>query len=237
MPKRGKKYLNVKDKLDQVKRYGMREAIEFLQKNSYAKFDETIDVAVKLGIDPRQSEQQVRGSIVLPHGLGKKVTIVVIAKGEKQIEAKNAGADVVGAEDVVERIKSGWLDFDVVIATPDMMKEVSKVGRVLGPRGMMPNAKVGTATFDVEAAVRDSKAGNVQFRANKQAVVHAPVGKSSFETDKLFDNIVALIDALQKSKPTVAKGTYFRSIAVSSTMGPGIKIDVAELREHVKGIQ
>ncbi len=236
MPKNGKKYLNVKDKLVKDQRYGMREAIEFIKSNVFTKFDETFDVAVKLGIDPRHSDQQVRGSVVLPNGLGKKVTVVVIAKGEKQMEAKSAGADLVGSEDVIEKIKSGWLDFDTVIATPDMMRDVSKIGRILGPRGMMPNAKVGTATFDVENAVKEAKAGKVQYRANKQAVIHAPFGKSSFEAEKLFENVVSLIDAIQKAKPVVAKGTYFRSVSISSTMGPGVKIDVSSLADYIKGL-
>jgi large subunit ribosomal protein L1 len=234
MPRRGKKYLEVKKKLDSTRRYGIREALEFLQQNKIAKFDETFELAVKLGIDPRQSDQQVRSSVVLPNGLGKKVTVVVIAKGEKQIEAREAGADYVGGEDLVEKIKGGWLDFDAVIATPDMMKDVSKVGRILGPRGMMPNAKVGTATFDVAKAVRDTKAGKVEFRANKQAVVHAPFGKVSFETDKLYENLLTLLEALQKAKPTAAKGAYFRSVALSTTMGPGIKIDIASVREALE---
>ncbi len=236
MSKSGKKYLNVKDKLVKDKRYDMREAIEFIKNNVFTKFDETIDVAVKLGIDPRHSDQQVRGSIVLPNGLGKKITVVVIAKGEKQMEAKSAGADLVGSDDVIEKIKSGWLDFDTVIATPDMMRDVSKIGRILGPRGMMPNAKVGTATFDVEGAVKDAKAGKVQYRVNKQSVIHAPFGKCTFEAEKLFENVVSLIDAIQKAKPVVAKGTYFRSISISSTMGPGLKIDVSSLSEHIKGL-
>ena len=192
---------------------------------SFAKFDETVDVAVRLGVNPKHADQMVRGAVVMPHGIGKVNRVLVFAKGDKANEATEAGADFVGADDLVAKVTEGWLDFDTVIATPDMMGQVGRLGRVLGPRGLMPNPKVGTVTFEVAKAVREAKAGKVEFRVEKAGIVHAPVGKRSFETGKLAENIKALVGALVKAKPSAAKGTYLKSITVSSTMGPGIRVD------------
>jgi len=200
-----------------------------VKESSYAKFDETVDVAVRLGVDPRHADQMVRGAVVLPNGLGKDVRVLVFAKGEKEKEALDAGADYVGAEDLVAKIQEGWFDFDTAIATPDMMGVVGKIGKLLGPRGLMPNPKVGTVTFEVARAVKESKAGKVEFRVEKAGIVHAPVGKVSFEAEKLEGNILALVEALLKAKPSAAKGTYIKKISVSSTMGPGINLDIADV--------
>lgn len=221
-----KKLKEASAKVDRSKNYDLGEAIELMKTLKYAKFDETVDVAVRLGVDPRHADQMVRGAVVLPNGLGKDVRVLVFAKGEKEKEARDAGADYVGAEDLVAKIQEGWFDFDTAIATPDMMGVVGKIGKLLGPRGLMPNPKVGTVTFDVGRAVRESKAGKVEFRVEKAGIVHAPVGKVSFEADKLKENIQALVEALLKAKPSAAKGTYMKKISISSTMGPGIFLDV-----------
>ncbi|GAW28916.1 MULTISPECIES: 50S ribosomal protein L1 [unclassified Carboxydocella] len=225
MAKHGKKYLEAAKQVDKTKLYDPQEALELVQKLASARFDESVEVAVKLGVDPRHADQQVRGAVVLPHGTGKTARVVVFAKGEKAKEAEAAGADVVGAEDLIARIEGGWLDFDTAVATPDMMGAVGKLGRILGPKGLMPNPKTGTVTFDVAKAVKDIKAGKVEYRVDKGANIHAPIGKVSFGTEKLLDNFYTLLDALIKAKPAAAKGTYIKGVAVSSTMGPGIKVN------------
>jgi large subunit ribosomal protein L1 len=221
-------------KVDRSKSYPLTAGIELVKSASYAKFNETVDVAVKLGVDPRHADQMVRGAVVLPNGLGKDVRVLVFAKGEKEKEASDAGADYVGADDLVAKIQGGWFEFDTAIATPDMMGIVGKIGKLLGPRGLMPNPKVGTVTFDVGRAVKESKSGKVEFRVEKAGIVHAPVGKVSFDSGKLGENILALMDALIKAKPSAAKGNYLRKISVSSTMGPGVNLDVAEVTAQIK---
>jgi large subunit ribosomal protein L1 len=221
-----KKLKEARAKVDRNKTYELDEAIELIKATKFVKFDETVDVAVRLGVDPRHADQMVRGAVVLPNGLGKDVRVLVFAKGEKEKEARDAGADYVGAEDLVAKIQEGWFDFDTAIATPDMMGVVGKIGKLLGPRGLMPNPKVGTVTFDISRAVNESKAGKVEFRVEKAGIVHAPVGKLSFETVKLRENVQALVEALLKAKPSAAKGTYMKKISISSTMGPGIFLDV-----------
>ena len=224
MPKRSKKYRAVAETLEK-RPYQMDEAIEHLKKSSYVKFDETVEIAMRLGVDPKHADQMVRGNVVLPHGTGKKVSILVFASGEKMKEAEDAGADHVGGEDLAKKIQEGWLDFDAVISTPDMMKVVGRLGRVLGPRGMMPNPKSGTVTFDVAKAIADIKAGKVEFRVDKTGIIHAPLGKLSFANDQLRDNALSLIGAVMRAKPGVAKGKYVLGISLSSTMGPGLKLD------------
>ena len=232
MTKRGKKYKKTAQTIDRVKRYGFEEAIQLTLENAYTKYDETVDVAVRLGVDPRHADQMVRGTVVLPHGVGKVVRVMVFAKGEKEKEAMDAGADYVGSDDYIAKIQDGWMEFDKAIATPDMMSSVSKLGRILGPRGMMPNAKLGTVTFDVAKAVNEIKAGKIDFRVEKAGIVHAPMGKVSFGQEKLTENLTAFMDTILRLKPPASKGTYLRSIAISTTMGPGIKIDPA----HVKNL-
>lgn len=225
MPKHGKKYQDAAKQVDREALLEPAEAIELVKKTASAKFDETVEVAVRLGVDPRHADQQVRGAVVLPHGTGKTAKVLVFAKGEKHKEAEAAGADFVGAEDMIEKIAGGWLDFDVAIATPDMMGAVGKLGRVLGPRGLMPNPKTGTVTFDVDKAVKDVKAGKIEYRTDKAGIIHAPIGKVSFDVEKLADNFQTLVEVLVRAKPAAAKGTYLKSITVSSTMGPGVKIN------------
>jgi large subunit ribosomal protein L1 len=225
MKTRGKKHTEAAGKVDRGKRYSLDEACSLVKASGFAKFDETVDLAVRLGVNPKHADQMVRGALVLPHGVGKSVRVLVFARGEKVAEAEQAGADFVGGEDLVAKVTGGWLDFDTVVATPDMMGQVGKLGRVLGPRGLMPNPKVGTVTFDVKKAVTEAKAGKVEFRVEKAGIVHVPVGKKSFDPTKLQDNVKALMAALVKAKPSTAKGLYLRSITLSSTMGPGIKID------------
>lgn len=226
MPQQGKKYRNVAAKVDRNKRYGLEEACKLIPETKVAKFDESIDIAVRLGVDPKHADQMVRGAVVLPHGTGKTLRVCVIAKGDKANEAKAAGADFVGAEDIVEKIqKENWTDFDSMVATPDMMGLVGRLGRVLGPKGLMPNPKVGTVTADVSKAVRELKAGRVEFRVEKSGIVHARIGKVSFGSDKLRENAKVMIDTLLKLKPASAKGTYLKSVTLSTTMGPGLKID------------
>jgi large subunit ribosomal protein L1 len=234
MPKRGKKYQSSKSNVDAQKRYEFAEAVESAIKSSYAKFDETIDVAVRLGVDPRHADQMVRGTVVLPNGLGKEVKVLVFAKGEKIAEAKEAGADFVGSDDLVEQIQGGWFGFDRAIATPDMMGTVGKIGKLLGPRGLMPNAKTGTVTFDVGKAVQELKAGKIDFRVEKAGIVHAPMGKVSFGVEKIMQNLMAFLETIMRLKPSSSKGTYLKGIAISTTMGPGIKIDTALVKEFVK---
>lgn len=224
----GKKYRKVLEKVDAAKKYSIAEAFALVTQAAPAKFDESIDVAFRLGVDPKQSDQQVRGAIALPHGLGKKVRVVVFAKGPKEAEAKNAGADYVGADDLVEKIQGGWLDFDKAIATPDMMTTVSKVAKVLGPRGLMPNPKVGTVTMNVGDAVSAEKKGKLDFRVDKAGIVHASVGKKSMGSDKLKENFLSFLGAIMKAKPATSKGIYIKSLNISSTMGPGIKVDTNE---------
>ena len=211
---------------DGVKELGVEEAMDILGKLPRAKFDETVDLSLRLGVDPKHADQMVRGTVVLPHGIGKAVRVAVFAKGEKEREAREAGADVVGAEDLVERVQGGWLEFDSAIATPDLMGQVGRLGKVLGPRGLMPNPKLGTVTFDIGRAVREAKAGKVEFRVDKAGNVHVPVGKRSFSTEQISANALALLEAIVRAKPAAAKGQYLRSITVSSTMSPGIKVDV-----------
>ena len=231
MPKRGKKYNESKKKISSMAYNGFEEAVKMTLESSYAKFDETVDVAVRLGVDPRHADQMVRGSVILPNGTGKEVKILVFAKGEKEKEALDAGADFVGNEDLIEKIKGGWFGFDKAIATPDMMGAVGKIGKMLGPRGLMPNAKTGTVTFDIAKAVAELKAGKIDFRVEKAGIVHAPMGKVSFGVEKIIQNISAFLETILRLKPASSKGTYLRGIALSTTMGPGIKIDAAYVKD------
>ena len=221
----GKKYSDSLEKVERNKNYTLEEAIKAAKEIAWAKFDESVDLAVRLGVDPRHSDQMVRGAVVLPHGTGKNVKVITFAKGEKEREARDAGADFVGAEDLAEKITNGWLDFDFAVATPDIMALVGKLGKILGPRGLMPNPKLGTVTFDVGKAIRDIKSGKVEYRVDKTSIVHVPVGKVSFDSRKLFENAVSVMESIVKSKPATSKGRYLKSITVSSTMGPGIKVD------------
>jgi len=230
MSRKGKDFLKVKAQIEPGKRYTLQEAIDLSISTARAKFDETVDTAIRLGVNPAHADQMVRGSVVLPHGLGKTVRVLVFAKGEKEKEALEAGADVVGGDDLIEKIKGGWLEFDKAVATPDMMGSVGKIGKILGPRGLMPNPKVGTVTFDVANAVQELKAGKVEFRVEKAGIVHSPVGKVSFGAEKLKDNIAALLETIIKLKPASSKGVYMKSIAISTTMGPGIKVDPLDVR-------
>ena len=230
MKKRGKKYQEAAKLVDKSKSYDVQEAIPVLKEASKAKFDETVEVAFRLGVDPKQADQNIRGAVVLPHGTGKTQRVLVFAKGDKIKEAEAAGADYIGDADVVAKINDGWFDFDVIVATPDMMAEVGKLGRVLGPKGLMPNPKTGTVTFDVEKAVNEIKAGKVEYRVDRASNLHVPIGKLSFDNDKLVENFQAIVDTIVKAKPQTSKGTYIRNLSVTSTMGPGIKIDAAPYR-------
>jgi large subunit ribosomal protein L1 len=234
MANRGKKYLEARNKVDRDKRYELEEGVKLLTETAVAKFDEGVDLAIRLGVDPKKADQMVRGTVVLPHGIGKKVRVLVFAKGPKEKEALDAGADFVGAEDQIEKISKGWLDFDKAIATPDMMGTVSKLGKILGPRGLMPNPKVGTVTFDVAKAIKEIKAGKVEFRVEKAGIVHVPVGKVSFGFDRLLENIRTLLETILRVKPPTSKGIYLRSITLSTTMGPGVKIDPLYVRNVLK---
>jgi large subunit ribosomal protein L1 len=234
MAKMGKKYAEALKKVDREKRYTLEEAVELLPQLSFVKFDETVEVALRLGVDPRHADQMVRGTVVLPNGLGKKIRVLVFAKGQKEKEAQEAGADYVGAEDLIEKIQKGWLDFDSTVATPDLMGMVSKLGKILGPRGLMPNPKVGTVTFDVAKTVKEMKAGRVEFRVDKAGNLHAPVGKLSFGKEQLFENCSVLLDTVIRLKPPSSKGTYIKGIALSSTMSPGIKVDPTYARSLTK---
>ncbi|MCK4622489.1 MAG: 50S ribosomal protein L1 [Desulfuromonadales bacterium] len=226
----GKKIKNAKGLIDRSQVYGLEDALELLKKGAFAKFDETVDVNVRLGVDPRKADQMVRGAVVLPNGLGKNVRVLVFAKGDKAQEAEAAGADFVGGDDLVEKIQGGWYDFDTAIASPDMMGVVGKIGRLLGPRGLMPNPKVGTVTMDVARAVQEAKSGKIEYRVEKAGIIHAPVGKASFDAEKLKENVLSLIDVLVKAKPSSAKGTYLKKISISSTMGPGINLDIPQVQ-------
>jgi len=234
MPKRGKKYLESNKKVDAETRHNFDEAVKMAIDSSYVKFDETIDVAVRLGIDPRHADQMIRGSVVLPNGLGKEVKVLVFAKGEKEKEALDAGADFAGGDDLIEKIKKGWFGFDKAVATPDMMGSVGKIGKLLGPKGLMPNAKTGTVTFDVARAVNDLKAGKIDFKVEKAGIVHAPMGKVSFGVEKIMQNAAAFLETIIRLKPASSKGTYLKGIAISTTMGPGIKIDAASVKDLIK---
>ena len=225
MPGHGKRYRAAVATLEPRTLYGPREAVEKVKATASAKFDESVDIAVRLGVDPKHADQMVRGAVVLPHGLGKTVRVAVFAKGDKAREATEAGADVVGAEDLAAKVQEGWMDFDVAVATPDMMGVVGRLGKVLGPRGLMPNPKVGTVTADVARAVRESKAGKVEFRVEKAGIVHVPVGKASFDSKRLQDNVNAILDTIIRAKPATAKGVYLKGVTISTTMGPGIKLD------------
>lgn len=238
MATNGKKYNEVKDKVDPKMNYTIDEALKLIEETKTAKFDETVEVSVKLGIDPRQANQQIRTGLVLPHGIGKDIKVLVFAAGEKEKEAQTAGADYVGLEDLIDKISNeNWLDFDVSIATPDVMSTVAKLGKVLGPRGLMPTPKVGTVTFDVEQAVKEAKAGRIEVKNDKGGVVHAPLGKVSFGFDKLRDNFLVFMESLTKMKPSSSKGTFVRKITLANTMGPGVKVDFVNVREVLKGFQ
>jgi len=234
MSKRGKKYLNNRSKVNPETRYELEEGIKITRELFSAGFDETLDVAIRLGVDPRHADQMVRGAVLLPHGTGKVVRVAVFAKGEKEKEAIEAGADITGGEDLVNKISQGWLDFDKAIATPDLMGMVAKLGKILGPRGLMPNPKVGTVTFDIARAVKEIKAGKVEFRVEKAGIIHAPVGKVSFEEDKILENIKALMETIIRLKPAGSKGTYLKGITISTTMSPGTRIDPVQVRNLLK---
>jgi len=229
MPKHGKNYRNAVEKFDRANAYPLQDALETVKAVASAKFDETVEIAMRLGVDPKHADQMVRGTVVLPHGTGRTLRVAVFASGEKIKEAEDAGADVVGGDELAEKVAGGWLDFDAVVATPDMMRVVGRLGRVLGPRGMMPNPKTGTVTFDVAKAVEDIKAGKVEFRVDKTGIIHAPLGKVSFELDQLRSNADALITAVLKSKPAAAKGKYVLSATVSATMSPGVSVDTGSM--------
>jgi large subunit ribosomal protein L1 len=230
MPKHGKKYLESRQKVNREAKYSLDEALELLKETARAKFDETVEVALRLGVDPKYPDQQVRGSVVLPHGTGKSLRILVFAKGEKEKEAQEAGADFTGGEDLVARIQGGWLEFDKAVATPDMMGAVGKIGKILGPRGLMPNPKVGTVTFDVAKAVRDLKGGKVEFKVDKTGTLHAGIGKVSFGKEKIRENFMTFFEAIMKAKPSAAKGAYIRTLALSTTMGVGIRLNASVLQ-------
>lgn len=227
MKKRGKNYQEAEKLIDRTKQYNIAEAVTLLKEASKAKFDETVEVAYRLGVDPKKADENIRGAVVLPHGTGKTQRVLVFAKGDKIKEAEEAGADYIGDADVIQKINDGWFDFDVVVATPDMMAEVGKLGRVLGPKGLMPNPKTGTVTFEVEKAVNDIKAGKVEYRVDKSSNLHVPIGKVSFEDEKLVENFATIMDTIVKAKPQASKGVYVRNVTLASTMGPGIKIDVS----------
>jgi large subunit ribosomal protein L1 len=233
MPKRGKNYLGATKNLSS-ERQSMVDALKTAIDASFAKFDETVDLAVRLGVDPRHADQMIRGSVILPNGLGKTVTVLVFAKGEKETEAQEAGADFVGNDELIEKIKEGWFGFDKAVATPDIMGSVGKIGKLLGPRGLMPNAKTGTVTFDVARAIQELKAGKIEFRVEKAGIIHAPMGKVSFGVEKIFQNVTAFLETIVRLKPASSKGTYVKGIAVSTTMGPGIKIDISSIKDLIK---
>lgn len=234
MPKHGKKFNKIIESIDCSVLYNLEDGVKHVLESSFAKFDETIDIAMKLGVDPRHADQMVRSSVVLPHGTGKDTRVLVFAKGDKEAEAKAAGADFVGGDDLVEKIKEGWLDFDKTVATPDMMGTVGKIGRVLGPRNLMPNAKLGTVTFDIANIVKEIKSGKVDFRVDKTGIIHAGIGKCSFGHDKMCANLKTFVEKIIQLKPSSAKGIYLRSITISSTMGPGIKLDPIAMTAAVK---
>jgi large subunit ribosomal protein L1 len=230
----GKKYIQAKSRFDRNKRYDLGEGVKLVAESSYSRFDESVDVAIRLAVDPRKAEQMVRGTVLLPHGTGKTIRVLVFAKGQKEKEASDAGADYSGGDELIEKISGGWLEFDKAIATPDMMSSVGKLGKILGPRGLMPNPKVGTVTFDIEKAVQEIKAGKVEFKVEKAGIVHVAVGKVSFGVEKLLENIKALLEVIIRAKPATSKGVYLKSIALSTTMGPGVKIDPMSVRTVMK---
>lgn len=234
MSKFTKKMKAAREKLDRNKKYSLPEAIRLVKEVKFAGFDETFEMAVRLGVDPTKADQMVRGSVVLPGGTGKKMRVVVFAKGEKELEAKEAGADFVGNDDLIEKIKKGWLEFDVAVATPDMMGSVGKLGKVLGPRGLMPNPKSGTVTFDIKNAIKEIRSGKVEFRVDKAGVIHAPLGKSNFDESALLKNAQTFLETILKMKPSSSKGTYVKSVSVSTTMGPGIKVDETNLASAIQ---
>ncbi len=234
MAKRGKNYIKASENIDTAKVYGLDEGIELALKGSYAKFDESVDIAIRLGVDPRHADQMVRSSVVLPNGTGKEIRVLVFAKGEKEKEALDAGADYAGSDEFVEKIQGGWLEFDRTIATPDMMATVGKIGRILGPRNLMPNAKLGTVTFDVGRVVKEIKSGKVDFKVDKAGVVHAMLGRASFGSQKMKENILAFVDRIIQLKPSTSKGIYLKSISLSTTMGPGVKVDPLDVRNMIK---
>jgi large subunit ribosomal protein L1 len=228
MGKTGRKQIEAKKKVDRLKRYPVDEALKLVKELAYAGFDESIEVAIRLGVDARKTDQQIRGSVVLPHGTGKELKVLVFAKGDKEVEAREAGADFVGGDEMVEKVQGGWLEFDKAVATPDMMGQVGKLGRVLGPRGLMPNPKVGTVTFEVAHAVKEIKAGKVEYRTEKTGIVHAAIGRRSFEENSLEENLRAFLETIIKAKPAASKGQYLKSITLSSTMGPGVKLETSQ---------
>ena len=234
MAKRGKNYRKVADAIDKSKMYSLEEGIELALNGNYTKFDESVDIAIRLGVDPRHADQMVRSSVVLPNGTGKEIRVLVFAKGEKEKEALDAGADYAGGDEFVEKIKGGWLEFDRTIATPDMMATVGKIGRVLGPRNLMPNAKLGTVTFDVERVVKEVKSGKVDFKVDKAGIIHAMLGKSSFGSQKVKENVLAFVDKIIQLKPSTSKGIYLKNISLSTTMGPGVKVDPLDIRNVIK---
>ncbi|MBW1992284.1 MAG: 50S ribosomal protein L1 [Deltaproteobacteria bacterium] len=234
MAHRGKRYQQLAEKIEPGRRYTFAEAVDLALQTASAKFDETLEASVALGVNPRHADQMVRGAVVLPHGLGKKVRVLVFAKGEKEKEALEAGADYVGADDLIAKIQGGWLEFDKAVATPDMMGQVGRLGKILGPRGLMPNAKVGTVTFDVAKAVKEIKGGKIEFRVDRGGVVHVPLGKVSFGAEKLLVNLAAFLDTLIRLKPATSKGTYLKSIYLSTTMGPGIPVDTGDVKNLLR---
>lgn len=234
MAQRGKNYKRVAEDIDSTKTYGLEEAVELALKGGFTKFDESVDIAIRLGVDPRHADQMIRSSVVLPNGTGKEIRVLVFAKGEKEKEALDAGADYAGGDEFVEKIKGGWLEFDRTIATPDMMATVGKIGRVLGPRNLMPNAKLGTVTFDIERVVKETKSGKVDFKVDKAGIIHAMLGRASFGSQKVTENILAFMDRIIQLKPSTSKGVYLKSISLSTTMGPGVKVDPLDVRNQIK---
>jgi large subunit ribosomal protein L1 len=232
MAQQGKKYTTAAQKIDREKRYPLQEAISLVKESAYAKFDETVDVSVRLGVDARKTDQMVRGTVMLPHGTGKDVKVLVFAKGDKDREAREAGADYVGADDMVEKVSGGWLEFDKAVATPDMMGVVGKIAKILGPRGLMPNPKLGTVTMNVKEIVQELKKGKVEFKSDKAGIVHVPVGKVSFDAQKLYDNVTSLLDMVNRLKPPASKGQYLKNIVLSSTMGPGVKVEITAVKAN-----
>lgn len=234
MSRRGRKYGEAGKLIDRESKYSLDEGVALVKQMAYAGFDETVEVSMKLGVDPKYPDQQVRGSVLLPHGTGKETKVLVFAKGEKEKEASNAGADFVGSEELVQKIQGGWLEFDKAVATPDMMSQVGKIGKILGPRGLMPNPKVGTVTFDVEKVVKELKSGRVEFKVDRTGALHAGIGKVSFDIEKIKDNFIAFLEAVLKAKPPTLKGTYMRSLNLSTTMGPGLKLNVSQVIGEIK---
>ncbi len=230
MRRRGKDYRAMLAKVDRMQRYPLEEGVRLVHQTAHAKFDETLEMVVRLGVDPRQADQNVRGTVVLPHGMGKTVRVLAFAKGEKEREAQEAGADIVGAEDLIKKISDGWLDFDKAVATPDMMGAVSRIGKILGPRGLMPNPKTGTVAMDIGKAVKEIKAGKVEFKVDKAGIIHVPIGRISFGAEKLLDNARAVLSSILRVKPPSAKGNYVLGVTLSATMGPGVKIDLSQVR-------